>query len=513
MILLRVPVEGLPAAVVNGSVEVDGSTYGLSPSADRASYAATFIPGLRFGSVPIAMTLVLADGQRFSVRLESTLLSYGKVREASVFGKGEGISGAWAAVYLADGKKQSLWDPSGTQQQNPMLTAADGSYGFIVPNGRYVLRIGKEGYRSVERTITVTNNAINNVVELTRAPRAILEVINAQRPILENVAAVAEQIQLRVQSPENQEVTKDVVAPTIATVAVVNVATAVSAFNLFNYLRFFLTQPLLLLGRKKRRKWGVVYNALSKRPVDLAIVRLMHAQTNLVLQTRITDAVGRYAFIVNAGSYRLQAVKPKFVFPTAVMKGEKEDVDFLDLYHGETITVKESSTLTPNIPLDPMVKEETPKMILFKQTMRKIQHGASITSVVIAAGAVFVVPTLLMAGFAVVQLIMYLLFRRLALPPKPAGWGIVYEQGTKKRLSRTVVRIFNKKYNKLLETQLTDEKGRYGFVVGRDIYYLMADHPHYDRYISPEIDLTGAKDTLIDKEISLLKKNLSTGKQ
>ena len=36
-----------------------------------------------------------------------------------------------------------------------------------------------------------------------------------------------------------------------------------------------LLAPNTAIGRRRRKKWGVIYNALTKLPVDLAIVRLM----------------------------------------------------------------------------------------------------------------------------------------------------------------------------------------------------------------------------------------------
>jgi hypothetical protein len=65
------------------------------------------------------------------------------------------------------------------------------------------------------------------------------------------------------------------------------------------------------------------------------------------------------------------------------------------------------------------------------------------------------------------------------------------------------VRIFDKKYNKLLETQITDARGRYGFIVGRNIYYLLGQVAGYQVYKSEDLDLTKRTDTVIDAPIPL----------
>ena len=71
-----------------------------------------------------------------------------------------------------------------------------------------------------------------------------------------------------------------------------------------------------------------------------------------------------------------------------------------------------------------------------------------------------------------VNVVMYALFRRMAVARKPKNWGIVYDEKSKKPLQNVVARIFDAKYNKLLETQVTDVRGRYAFLVGQNTYYV-----------------------------------------
>jgi hypothetical protein len=52
-----------------------------------------------------------------------------------------------------------------------------------------------------------------------------------------------------------------------------------------------------------------------------------------------------------------------------------------------------------------------------------------------------------------------------------------------------VVRIFDLKFNKLLETQVTDSKGRYSFLVGRNEYQMLAEKPGYQNKEVKPVDL------------------------
>jgi hypothetical protein len=239
--------------------------------------------------------------------------------------------------------------------------------------------------------------------------------------------------------------------------------------------------------------------------VDLVAVRLVHAKTNLILQTRVTDAKGRFTFRVRPGDYRLEAAKQGYSFPSVYLKDEKTDGEFLDIYHGEVIHVEEESTIAVNIPMDPQVREETPKQVLFKHRLRQLQAFLGIISPFIALGVFVISPSWLTFGLFAFQLVTYALFRRLARPKPPQGWGIVYEGGTRHPLGQVVVRIFDRKFNKLLETQVTDARGNYGFFAKKSVYFITADKSGFSHFKSEDIDLTKKEGGAVDEHIRLQK--------
>ena len=79
-----------------------------------------------------------------------------------------------------------------------------------------------------------------------------------------------------------------------------------------------------------------------------------------------------------------------------------------------------------------------------------------------------------------VQIVIYILTRRLAAPNKPKDWGIVYDKSTGRPLSNVVVRVFEPEYDKLLDTVVTDGKGRYNLMLGPDKYYAVYEKPGYE---------------------------------
>lgn len=487
-VLVRVPVSSLPVTPVSGVIRVGNSTYALTPL-PGGDWGASFVPSRNIERVPVTVQFTLPSGQVVSASGTIQTLGSGRVLERrGVTADLTPLPGASVRLFERVNGAWVEWPGYRYNQSNPMITGESGIYGFIVRNGEYRVVVEREGYITQEKEFRVTRNYAS--VDVIMPAVIALPLIG---PVLEIL-----------QSEEAREAAT-ISAPVMVALAVANLAAAASLFSLLNYIWFLLTQPILLLGRKKREKWGIVYNSLSKQPIDLAAVRLIQDQTRLVVQTRVTDAKGRFSFRVRPGMYRLEAVKPGYRFPTVYLKDDKEDVDYLDLYHGEPIEVKEESNLAVNIPLDPEVKEETPRSVYFKRFLRRFQYAFSLISVFVTLGAFIIAPGIWIACLLVIQILTFFLFLRLARPKKPKEWGIVYDQKTRLPLGSAIVRVFDTKFNKLLETQVTNPKGQYGFFAAKNRYFVTAQKQGYENFKSDELDLATKKEAVVDVHIPLKK--------
>ncbi len=500
-IQIRLPVVGTESSLSQAQIQTsDGSIYQFAYRDALGAFVADLLLPQETVDPSIQIQAISADGRRWEGRFTFALVQEGRISDGSDRNRSVPVAQASVELLNADTGAAILRTE----------TTESGRYAAIVPNGRYRLRVYKEGLRPYDQLIDIENNLLVRDVQLLRGLQPLSAAIDTKAPLSQNIAAIGSEIALAVQlgleairQPEVQSVTENVAAPAAVVVAVGVTAIAVGGFNLLNYLQFLFTQPFLLIYRRKRKSWGVVYNALSKQPIELAVVRLMKPGTNFALQTHITDAQGRFAFFVPAGSYTIQVQKPGYQFPTTYLKDEKIDVDLVDLYHGEEIKVTGPVTISPNIPLDPTAKEELPAVIQRRQRLRKVQSIISLGGLVAGLVAVVISPTPFVIGMAVFQVALYGLFRRLAIPARPKRWGIVYDTDGKRPLVKTVVRVFDKKFNKLLETQITNADGTYGFFAAKGQYYLTAEKPGYERYLSGELDLTKAKDTYIDHRFAL----------
>ena len=129
------------------------------------------------------------------------------------------------------------------------------------------------------------------------------------------------------------------------------------------------------MGFKKRnRPWGVVYDSVTKQPLDPVYVVLKNME-GVEIATSITDLDGRYGFLVDPGIYTILAHKTNYSYPSLKLAGKTSDELYNDLYFGEKIEIKsEGEVIVKNIPLDRIgfdwnefAKKEQRRMKFFHQ--------------------------------------------------------------------------------------------------------------------------------------------------
>lgn len=288
------------------------------------------------------------------------------------------------------------------------------------------------------------------------------------------------------------EAAANVAAPVAAVTAVANVATSTQSASALGYFFLsFLTQPLILFRNRRRDSWGIVYDAMTKLPVDLAIVRLRDAVSGKVVKSTVTDVEGRFSLLVRTGAYRIEVAKEGVRFPSDYVEGKVDD-GYEDVYRGEVVNVtKDGALLTPSIPVDPVVPMRDDEQEIARARRKGRRRNLAVIGPAVAVVTFAVAPSAFTGTLFALQLLTYLAFMRIAKAAVPAkNWGVVYEKGTGKPVSHAVLRIFESKYNKLLESQVSDRSGRYHFRVGNNSYFLTASKPGYEKTESEPLDLT-----------------------
>ena len=511
----------LPADVKILTLRVENSNYLMKLRADGSAYDADVVLPAAPSSYKGEITLVFENSQQiisFGLDLKSKGIIFEK--EAGIV---KPVGGAAITLYELKNNVWQIWQGSIYYQDNPFITVGDGTYGFLVQNGTYYLKITKDGYRdNITNRFDVEKNYINQSLEFLLKPKKLIEIIKPEAPITENIGAVAKNIAEKtaytskiaqeeivgfVQNPVVEQITSGIAAPSLVSVAVFNAATALPFLNLWTYLQYLLTQPLLFLKRKKRKAWGMVYNGFTKLPLDLAIVRLLDAKTKRILRTAVTDKQGRFILFAPQGNFSMGSTKPGFIFPSVYLKGKKEDEAYVDLYHGTPFEVKQDGqAIIYNLPMDPIGKDISTRRLIATRALKGLQYGLSLSGIVLTTVSLIIAPSIKIGLFLLLHIALFGLFTRLAKPPKFKKWGVVTDAATGKPVKNAIVRLFEPEYNKLLGTQITDAKGRYGFLVGRNIFYLTVEKAGYKQVKTRKIDTrTKGKAGVITEKVKLEK--------
>jgi cysteine-rich repeat protein len=220
-----------------------------------------------------------------------------------------------------------------------------------------------------------------------------------------------------------------------------------------------------LLFRREKKPWGLVYDIDLDKPIAFVIVRLFTGK-KLVAQ-KVTDLQGRYGFAVSDGKYRLEV--------------EHEN------YEKKEIKVEMNGKVEGSVNQDiGLVSRKAAKFNLKRWIKTKLANARDlfprvsrytyIFGLIFSIVATIFSPVLynyLVIVFYIVVLIVYIL---LGIK---RGLGRVYDSKTNKGIGGAFVRVFDTKDNKLIDNQMSDESGKYMFVVKEGKYNLLASKKGY----------------------------------
>jgi hypothetical protein len=135
--------------------------------------------------------------------------------------------------------------------------------------------------------------------------------------------------------------------------AIVFAGNAKSLLDIWMLLLRFFSFIGSFFRRRKGEPWGVVYDSVTKQPLDPAYVVIKQGDEQKGMA--ITDLDGRYGFLVEEGEYTIEANKTHYAFPSKKLAGRKRDELYDNLYFGGPVSVgsEGKGLINYNIPLDP----------------------------------------------------------------------------------------------------------------------------------------------------------------
>ncbi|OGH80280.1 MAG: hypothetical protein A3C10_03875 [Candidatus Magasanikbacteria bacterium RIFCSPHIGHO2_02_FULL_48_18] len=386
-------------------------------------------------------------------------------------------------------EEESLQEP----ENKPLSEPANGEQAGSNFSSDIPLPTGEQGVFP----ISSSNNSIDTEEDtdkktLKQSASSLLllppSVAKTMSAIGKKVAPVVEDI---INDPRVESANQIYVAPAVAVASAANVAAGFGMAQVLSYMRYLFTQPFTLLRLRKRRKTGVVYHAFTKRPIDLAVVRLINKKTGAIQESRVTDMEGRYLFIVPKGKYSIAVTKSGFQGFSEHLHSADEDSSYTDLYHGETITaLDDGRVIAYNIPLDPGDMVRSTSEILKDHSQKIVRYAISSLGIFLAFLSFLISPNLFIFFLLCLHILFFSLFRRLARVKIGNQYGVILDSEKKEPLDKVVVRIFDAVYNKLVDTKVTDRKGRYASLVGPSKYYVTYERLTHHKKQTDVIDYT-----------------------
>ncbi len=333
------------------------------------------------------------------------------------------------------------------------------------------------------------------------------DILSTVGPALEQAKATGAAINTAVAAAvvTSEPVLQSTVAVAVPVAAFTHPAIIANTLQWYHYANHFFSIFLTVLGiRKRRRPWGVVYDAISKNPVDLAIVRLISTQSKKLVETQVTDKAGRFSFYAQPGTYELSVSKAPFHFPSEIVTGSRDDA-YADVYRGDSFEITHpDQILNMSIPLDPPNPGafHSPLRRAFASLQRSTRFlimGSLVISGVLTVYTPSALNTTLLILGAALFVGQYILSSRIEKP-----WGVVFDALTLEPIPLAAISIFQSPDNKLLRTRLSDYHGRFSFLTPPGSYILRAAK---DRYAFPPAERPKKKNAYMGEVVTLKKKN------
>ena len=281
-------------------------------------------------------------------------------------------------------------------------------------------------------------------------------------------------------------------APVIAGLAILNIPFIGGFQGTILFGQFVLTQPLMLLRRRKYKTWGRVFDAFTNEPIDLASIRLSDAKTDRVVRSAVTNKRGEYLLLVNPGQYVIEAIKNGYRFPSVLADGGKKQVD----------VKTEHDVVDRQLPLDPAGETTNIFRYRTKKLLKRIGWVIGLVAPFLSAAALLFVRAGWVWWLFALHILLLLVFLRVAPKQKTKKFGKV--TAGSKGLSGAVVSVYKKPYDKRIAYTVSDMFGRYVLPVAVGSFTLTFEKKGFTtRQLDVNVTESQLRDTTLHIDIEL----------
>lgn len=244
------------------------------------------------------------------------------------------------------------------------------------------------------------------------------------------------------------------------------------------YIGNFLT--FLGLSRKAVT-WSVVYDSVTKLPIDPAYVTVRDMQGREV-SSLITDLNGRFALLLPRGLYTIEASKTNYNFPSTRLLKDTTDGKYSNLYFGSVIEIDDRErSIGLSIPMDPIQEDwnqtQKKRHNLFyrfddKKTYFQAARIYSLLALVVTAIRTVIHPTLNMFHLPQITVLVFIIVLLYTRRHSQYAHSFVVDKHTGEPMAFAKVNIFSNKTRNKVAQKETSFQGQFTCLVSRGEYYL-----------------------------------------
>ncbi len=279
-----------------------------------------------------------------------------------------------------------------------------------------------------------------------------------------------------------------------------------SQFGMYYYLMQLFLGILGIMGlRKKGKPYGVIYNSVTKEPINRAIVRVYDTAGKLV-HTDVSDVYGVFSGELQDGNYTMEVFARGYEFPSGVVSGSA-DKPYTNIYRGGEFTLDANNPLQYSIPLDPLEVDR----IKYAQALlinRITKYLGVLQKILVFVGlllSIFVyirVPSTFNLVIMCIYIPLFIL-SFLNIFMRERGYGKVETEDLDK--SEVTLGLRELEFETLVGKRICDKHGRYRFLVPGGKYRLEVMNEGYE--LSKDYTFEGPKDKplLINDNIKIVK--------
>ena len=291
----------------------------------------------------------------------------------------------------------------------------------------------------------------------------IADIAKAISSISKKIAEVVKDVPEVIKKNQSKVIASELVAIGFSFIPILIQVNSIKDLLLLFQNAFFGIMNLFVVGWK--RKWGIVYDTSTGKPIPFAVVDI-YTTLGRKVDSRITDRYGAYSFLVSPGEYKIQVEKkgyqisdPKNNFRTF----------YADSYLGEELKYSRHDIIEKDIPMDP---EEVKKRIGIEKHLFFSFLSSVLFYLGFALAIVFVFVNPGVISFLLLMIYIVSSFVRFSVFGKIA-WGTVAGLSAQDR-SFVLIQAFDKKTGALAARTVSDEVGRYYMILDQGTYNISA---------------------------------------